>query len=383
MFIYITIFLLIFVLGLLINAYYRANADICTLKHNNNLINSLLSTLGDGFYLWDEKRRIEKFSTNLQILLNTVFYSFDEFADFFEESQELQKEFTEAKKVNKSFTMDLKGQETEIYCSCYGQSIVDNNGQIIGVLLWVQNITNYKLSIVSLEYENARLKENLINYTDILNNLPYPLWKKDKDLKIKAHNSLYIELIKNNINSEIQQNENSNVKNNKISQKVQYAIINNERKLYNMVEIPIKNSTEFIGYGEDITRISYFTQELNNYTTLQKNLLNNLPNPIAIYNRDSSIIFYNEIFIKFWHLNPSWLDTHPNYLSIFHKIYKESKLLDKDKFEFIKQEQYEIFKQITEPYHGTMVLKNNTTIKVIVIPNFKQELTFIYNQTST
>ncbi|GAT78069.1 hypothetical protein EHRUM3_02780, partial [Ehrlichia ruminantium] len=71
MFIYITIFLLIFVLGLLINAYYRANADICTLKHNNNLINSLLSTLGDGFYLWDEKRRIEKFSTNLQILLNT------------------------------------------------------------------------------------------------------------------------------------------------------------------------------------------------------------------------------------------------------------------------------------------------------------------------
>ena len=54
MFIYITIFLLIFVLGLLINAYYRANVDICTLKHNNNLINSLLSTLGDGFYLWDE-----------------------------------------------------------------------------------------------------------------------------------------------------------------------------------------------------------------------------------------------------------------------------------------------------------------------------------------
>ena len=29
-----------------------------------------------------------------------------------------------------------------------------------------------------------------------------------------------------------------------------------------MVEVPIKNSTEFIGYGEDITRISYFTQEL-------------------------------------------------------------------------------------------------------------------------
>ena len=92
--------------------------------------------------------------------------------------------------------MNLKGQETEIYCSCYGQSIVDNNGQIIGVLLWVQNITNYKLSIVSLKYENAKLKENLLNYTDILNNLPYPLWKKDKDLKIKDHNSIYMELIK-------------------------------------------------------------------------------------------------------------------------------------------------------------------------------------------
>ena len=381
MFTYITIFLLIFVLGLLLNAYYHANTNICTLKHNNNLINSLLSTLGDGFYLWDEKRRIERFSPNLQILLNTVFYSFDEFADFFEESKELQKKFTEAKKVNKSFTIDLKGQDTEIYCSCYGQSIVDSNGQIAGVLLWVQNTTNYKLSITTLEYENIKLKEKLTNYADILNNLPYPLWKRGKDFKVKAHNSFYSEFIKNNNNIDIDKSEQFTNKNdNKIRQKVQYAIINNERKLYNMVEIPIKNSAEFIGYGEDITRISYFTQELKNYTTSQKNLLNNLPNAVAIYNRDGFIIFYNETFTKFWQLNPLWLDTHPNYSSIFQKIYENSNLLDKEKFDLVNQQQQEIFKHITEPYHGTMVLKDNTTLKLIVIPNFKQELTFIYNK---
>ncbi|AAZ68248.1 hypothetical protein [Ehrlichia canis] len=381
MFIYITIFLLIFVLGLLINAYYRANVNICALKHNNNLINSLLSTLGDGFYLWDEKRRIERFSPNLQILLNTVFYSFDEFADFFEESKELQKKFAEAKKVNKSFTIDLKGQDTEIYCTCYGQSIVDNNGQIMGVLLWVQNITNYKLAITSLEYENTTLKENLLNYTDILNNLPYPLWKRDKDFKIKTHNSFYSELVQHNINIDIDQNPQFiSKKNNTINQKVQYAIINNERKLYNMIEIPIKNSTEFIGYGEDITRLNYFTQELKNYTTLQTNLLNNLPNAVAIYNRDGSIIFYNKIFTKLWQLNSSWLDTNPNYSSILQKIYEDSNLLDKEKLDLIHQQQHEIFKQVTEPYHGTMILKDNITLKVIVIPNFKQELTFIYNK---
>ncbi|AHX04771.1 hypothetical protein [Ehrlichia japonica] len=381
MFTYITIFLLIFVLGLLINAYYRANVNICALKHNNNLINSLLSTLGDGFYLWDEKRRIEKFSPNLQILLNTVFYSFDEFADFFEESKELQKKFTEAKKVNKSFTIDLKGQDTEIYCACYGQSITDNNGQIIGVLLWVQNITNYKLSITSLQYENTKLKENLLNYTDILNNLPYPLWKRGKDSKIKTQNPFYSEVVQHNLNIDIDRNiQPTSQMNNKTSKKIQYAIINNERKLYNMVEIPINNSTEFIGYGEDITRLNYFTQELKNYTILQRNLLNNLPNAVAIYNRDGSIIFYNRIFTKFWQLNSSWLDTHPNYSSILQKIYEDSNLLDKEKFDLINQQQYEIFKQITEPYHGTMVLKDNTTLKIIVIPNFKQELTFIYNK---
>ncbi len=147
--------------------------------------------MDDGFYIWDAKKRIEKFSPNLLVLLNTVFYSFNEFVNFFEQSESLIKNFTEAKKVNKSFTLDLKSKDGEVYCICYGRSIIDNSNSVIGVLLWIRNVSDCKIKANELESENSKLKQKVENYRSILNSLPFPILKYNENKKVKFCNLFY------------------------------------------------------------------------------------------------------------------------------------------------------------------------------------------------
>ncbi len=144
-FLYEVVLILILILFFLSYSKLKISNKIKNLQHQNVIINNLIDTVNDGFYIWDAKKRIEKFSPNLLILLNTVFYSFNEFVNFFEQSESLIKNFVEAKEINKSFTLDLKSKDSEVYCICYGRSIIDDSNNVIGVLLWIRNVSDCKI----------------------------------------------------------------------------------------------------------------------------------------------------------------------------------------------------------------------------------------------
>lgn len=81
-FLYEVVLILILILFFLSYSKLKISNKIKNLQHQNVIINNLIDTVNDGFYIWDAKKRIEKFSPNLLILLNTVFYSFNEFVNF-------------------------------------------------------------------------------------------------------------------------------------------------------------------------------------------------------------------------------------------------------------------------------------------------------------
>ncbi|MDD9331611.1 MAG: hypothetical protein PV340_03080 [Wolbachia sp.] len=90
-FLYEVVLILILVLLFLSYSKLKISNKIKNLQHQNVIINNLIDTMDDGFYVLDAKKHIEKFSPNLLILLNTVFYSLNEFVNFFEQSEDLIK----------------------------------------------------------------------------------------------------------------------------------------------------------------------------------------------------------------------------------------------------------------------------------------------------
>jgi PAS domain-containing protein len=363
--------ILILMLFLLSYSKLKVSNIIKNLEHQNIITNNLIDTIDDGFYIWDSKKRTEKFSPNLLILFNTVFNSFNEFVNFFNQSEELIRNFTEAKKVSKFFTMDLKAKEGEIYCTCCGRSIVDNANNIIGVLLWIRNTSEYHSKVSELELENKKLMHEIENYKNIFNTLPYPILTYNTHKKIKFYNLFYSKYINNSQKLAIT----SSLRNNK-----HVMIYKNERKSFNFIRLPMHNSDEIVVYGQDISEIEKLHTALNNHLAIARNLLEELPVAIAIYHKNQKLRFYNNAFIRTFQLDPNFLASYPTYYEVMLYLFETKKLLSKEDFQAISQKTSTRFKELLVSCNDMLHLTNGKTIRVLIIPYASEGLLFSYEK---
>ncbi|QKX03257.1 hypothetical protein GOY07_03785 [Wolbachia endosymbiont of Litomosoides sigmodontis] len=373
-FLYEVVLLLILILFFLSYSKLKVDNKIKSLQHQNIIINNLIDTVDDGFYIWDAKKRIEKFSPNLLILLNTVFYSFNEFANFFEQSESLIKNFTEAKEINKSFTLDLKSKDGEVYCMCYGRSIIDDSNKVIGVLLWIRNISDYKIKANALELENNKLIQEIENYRNIFNSLPFPILKYNENKKVKFCNLFYDKYI----NSSQRLAVVSSVYNTKSGKHV--ITCKNERKVFDFIKIPIRSSGSMVIYGKDISDAEGLRAELDSYLATQKNLLEELPIAIAIYSKNQKLKFYNNAFVKSFQLDTKFLISYPTYHEIMLYLFESKKLLEKENFQTISNQRHELFKKLFGPHNDTIHLTNGKIFRILTIPYASEGLLFAYKE---
>ncbi|MDN5247970.1 MAG: hypothetical protein QWI36_02420 [Wolbachia endosymbiont of Tyrophagus putrescentiae] len=370
-FTYEVFLILVLVLFFLSYSRLKINERIKSLQHQNIIINNLIDTIDDGFYIWDSKKRIEKFSPNLLISLNTVFYSFNEFVNFFEQSEVLLKNFTETKKINKSFILDLKAKESEIHCICYGRSIVDNTNNVIGALLWIRNISEYKVRAHELELEHKKFKQETENYKNLFNSLPYPMLVYNKHKKIKLYNSFSEKYVNNSQRSAVTRS----------TKPVKYAITyKNERKIFNFIKVPIQNSEEIVVYGQDISTSEKLRTELNHYLSAQKNLLEGLPIAITIYTKNQKLKSYNNAFVKIFQIDQSFLLSYPTYHDVMLYLCESKGLLKKEDFQTINKQRHTLFKELRESYNNVLHLTNGKSIRILTMPHATEGLIFIYEE---
>ncbi|WP_353269938.1 hypothetical protein [Wolbachia endosymbiont (group A) of Myopa testacea] len=373
-FLYEVVLILILILFFLSYSKLKISNKIKNLQHRTVIINNLIDTVNDGFYIWDAKKRIEKFSPNLLILLNTVFYSFNEFVNFFEQSESLIKNFAEAKEINKSFTLDLKSKDSEVYCICYGRSIIDDSNNVIGVLLWIRNVSDCKIKAHGLELENSKLTQEVESYKNVFNSLPFPILKYNKNRKVEFYNLFYDKYVDGSKKFAITSSAHSTKPGRHV---VTYK---NEPKVFDFVKIPIQGSGSIVMYGKDVSDAEKLYTELNSYLATQKNLLERLPVAIVIYSKNQKLKFYNNAFIKTFQFDPKFLASYPTYHEVMLYLFESKKLLEKEDFQTISNQRHELFKKLFASYDDTMHFTNGKAFRVLTIPYASEGLLFSYEE---
>ncbi|WP_338406373.1 MULTISPECIES: hypothetical protein [unclassified Wolbachia] len=373
-FLYEVVLILILILFFLSYSKLKISNKIKNLQHQNVIINNLIDTVNDGFYIWDAKKRIEKFSPNLLILLNTVFYSFNEFVNFFEQSEGLIKNFVEAKEINKSFTLDLKSKDSEVYCICYGRSIIDDSNNVIGVLLWIRNISDCKIKANGLELENNKLIQEVESYKNVFNSLPFPILRYNKSRKVEFYNLFYDKYINGSKKFAITSSAHNTTPGR------HFITYKNEPKVFDFVKIPIQDYGSIVMYGKDVSDAEKLYTELNSYLATQKNLLERLPVAIAIYSKNQKLKFYNNAFIKTFQFDPKFLASYPTYHEVMLYLCESKKLLEKEDFQTISNQRHELFKKLFESYDDTMHFTNGKAFRVLTIPYASEGLLFSYEE---
>lgn len=288
-------------------------------------------------------------------------------------------EYFENEQNNESFIIldykDHKGVDRFIECRLEIVNQIDNNP--IGLVIWFKDVTQNITYINKVKAELLQVQMENKTYSDILNNLPIPLWARDKNNKITYCNNEYKAIVNIDVerdNSEIPELDKISVSIAKmarmlkaINKEEKYIIAKNERKLYSISEIPVANDL-LVGFALDQSEKESVSKELEQYSDAQNNLLETSSSAIAIYAADTKIKYFNQAFINLWKLDEKWLFTHPTYGEILEELRQKRILPEQANFLQFKKERIKLFTQLSETYNEFMYLPDGKSLRVIIIP---------------
>ena len=233
----------------------------------------------------------------------------------------------------------------------------------------------------TLKSENSRIQRELQNELSkqtICDIVEFPVWERDKNGNITFSNKSYNKIISLNENDisivepvELFHNSNiiaqSAITNSSTEIHKAHVIVNGERKLFSITEIPNDNGT--VGYAFDITELEDVQKELKRHLSVQSDLLESSNSAIAIFGADQRLKFFNNAFCKFWDLKENLLLNEPNYGELLDILRDKRKLPEQANFQEFKKECLEMFTNLIEKKEDFYFLPDGTCLRQIVIPH--------------
>lgn len=240
-----------------------------------------------------------------------------------------------------------------------------------------------------LAQENTHLKEESRRFANIINCSLNPIWQRDNNLKIIYCNLAFSEAAEETAESVIAVGDMELYKGHTLlAQKAwesgkeqverRHIIVNSERRLYMVREVPFPKDGSIIGYAKDISEFESAQEEIQRHISALRDLLESSTSAMAIYGKDMRLKFYNFAFVTLWKLDEAWLDTEPNYGEVLEMLRDKRKLPEQANFKAFKQSQQKLFTALIEPQEEFFYLPDGKTLRAIAIPHALGGILFAY-----
>ncbi len=247
-----------------------------------------------------------------------------------------------------------------------------------------------KLSPTELiEQENIRLKAESRRYANIINASPHLVWMRDESLKIVFCNLAFAEVAEDTTDSVVSLGEFELFKGHHQMARTawdtskeqfdrRHVVVNGERRLYAVREVPFKKEQLVIGYGTHITELEAAQDEIQRHVSAMRDLLESSTSAMAIYGRDQKLKNFNFSFVALWKLDESWLNTEPSYGEVLESLREKRKLPEQANFKAFKTQQQKLFTTLIAPEEEFFYLPDGKTLRVVAIPHALGGILFAY-----
>ena len=243
--------------------------------------------------------------------------------------------------------------------------------------------------VAQLIAENTRLKTEARRYANIINASPHLVWMRDETLKIVFCNLAFAEVAEDTTDAVVSLGEFELFKGHhqmvqtawhtaKEQVERRHVVVNGERRLYAVREVPFKKEALVIGYGTHITELEVAQDEIQRHISALRDLLESSTSAMAIYGRDQKLKFFNFSFVALWKLDESWLNTEPTYGEVLEMLREKRKLPEQANFKAFKTQQQKLFTSLVAPEEEFFYLPDGKTLRVVAIPHALGGILFAY-----
>lgn len=353
------------------------------------------------------KHIVERCSRRLAVLMNLPAGTKSTFDDilknFYKDDVKRIQKYTDfLHEEGISFDDEFALKSSNKYIRLVGSRINGADGNIYCDMIWFRDVSFETNKIMELENARREISKELLQIRDLIDNLPYPVWIRDNNLKIIEYNRKFNEFISKprdgslsgeaeitTINGDsISKNLAQKAQDTNKMQKAAVSIVKNgERMVMEAYETPFhaeENLENIFTAGSliDVNELEELKRNLKLHQNAQLEILRTLGTAFAVFDQHYKLAFHNSSFAELWQLDEKWLDENPTY-SMFLDAVREKRLLPEvPDYLMFKSEELKKFSQIIEPQKDMLHLPDGSTLRRLRSPYPMGGLIFAYEDIS-
>ena len=254
-------------------------------------------------------------------------------------------------------------------------------------VIWAFDVTRYTTQIAEAAKALGTLKDNEKKFKTAFDTLPMPVWIRNAEYDIVWVNDAYKNASGETNSSKIieQQKElpltSTDLGENRslriLAQRAVaqartqtqsgYLVMDGKRSRVEIQEIPT-NKDYIIGCAVDVSRVDELESDMRRFQDSNFEVLEQLRTAIAVFDENTSLVFYNAAFEQLWGLDGKWLNNKPKITEFLDKLRENRKLPEQANFKQFKQDWLDRFKDLIDPHEEMMVLPDGAMLRMVLVP---------------
>jgi signal transduction histidine kinase len=234
-------------------------------------------------------------------------------------------------------------------------------------ILWISDVQEPLAIGSAFSTERSEILADLNAATAILEAAPFPIWHRNADLKLRHVNSAYVKIAGGQSALETI-NEGRDIFPHGGGENAASIVVEGVRRSLQVFEVPI-GSDGVGGFALDVTDREEQAAALARFSEAQRDTLDMLSAPVAIFGRDQKLMFHNLAFSRLFKLAPEWLAEKPRHGDILENLRDARLVPEQSDFAKWKHGVLERYTNLLKPEDELWHLPNESTLRVVTQPH--------------
>nr|WP_244446593.1 PAS domain-containing sensor histidine kinase [Neorhizobium galegae] len=295
-------------------------------------------------------------------------------------ASELEKSIELLRVEARSFDMVVETNRDEI---------LEVQGRVSGGKAFVRFIAlnNLRAELAELKIERERLTNSIMLFHSLLDAIEQPVWRRDSQGKLTWVNHAYGDAVE--ASTPAQAIEDGREFLGSIArEKIRAAatstspfhdristVVHGNRTMFDVVDVVVPGGST--GIAIDVSEVEAVREELKRTLKSHAETLDHLATPVAIFDGDRRLQFYNQAFVQLWGFTLPFLDQRPDNSELLDKLRSDGKLPEQLSWRSWKETALSVY-QSPDTQTDLWHLPNGQTLRVIATAHPQGGATWVF-----
>ncbi|MBB3316196.1 signal transduction histidine kinase [Rhizobium sp. BK181] len=269
------------------------------------------------------------------------------------------------------------------------EEILEAQGRVSGGRAFVRFVAlnNLRAELAELKIERDRLLSSISAFQSMLDAIDLPAWQRDTEGRLTWVNQAYGEAVEATT-PEQAVNEGREFLTTVARERIRATattespfhdkistVVSGNRTFFDVVDVKVPSGSA--GIAVDVSGIEAVRAELERTLKSHAETLDHLATPVAIFDGDRRLQFYNQAFVSLWEFDIAFLESRPDNAELLERLRAAKKLPDQLNWKSWKEAALSVYRAL-DTQSDLWHLPNGQTLRVFATAHPQGGATWVF-----